>query len=571
MGQTRLLATTFFGRLFESDLMPQGLPQVQLVVWSLVFAGAPTLGLPMLVAKKYTRLYITGGLPLAMATDRAILFTLSMLSIGFVGLLIWDGIFPDKRDVRILGPLPIRARTFVVARLIALARVFVLFTAAICIPQAVFFGLLAGGYGDPAGLIRGPAAHFATAAAACVLVFSTLLALQCVLLSVLGRRAAQTASVLLQLAFAVGLIQLLFFLPQLSGVIRARDQMVGWSSAASLFPGVWFLAMYETLGGSGGANAATMAKLTAALTMIAPMLAVLLYAAVYQRLSSVALEGVPLRASPPLRMRRALSGADTPVASLRTAVRQFVLRTLVRTRQHRMILAVCLGVAVALVLSSILSLSLSRRPSPFRPGISLLSIPLVFQFLVLVGIRLVAAIPVEPKANWAFRAAEPIERPHAVDGVRDAMHRAVVVPTTLLALVEGQLLWGFIPALCHALFCWALGRLLVEILLMSLHKIPFTCSYLPGRARLRTMWPFYLMAFTTYCYTMAGLELVLLRTPTRLVAFSAFLFVAGQVAAMVRRRTLVAAPGLRFTEEDPDALFEGFRLSEGLAATRTVR
>ena len=569
VGQTRLLAQTFFGRLFESELMPQGLPQMQLLVWGLVFAGGPTLGLPLLLTKKYTRMYVTGGLPLAMATDRVILYTLSMLSIGFVGLLIWDGIFPDKRDVRILGPLPVRMRTFVAARLIAIGRLFVLFGAAICIPQTVIFGLLTWSYGDPAGLVRGLGGHFIAAAAACVFVFSTLVALQCLLLSTLGRRVAQRASVILQLTFAIALVQLLFFIPQIGEVLRNRDHMLASASGgAVLLPGVWFLGLYEVLGGFGGPAASSLARLAVMTPLIMLATAVLLYTASYKRLSRLALEGVAVKPKTERRpRRRAMAAESIPAHAITVAVRDFTMRTLVRTRQHRMILALYTGIALAVVLSSLLSLVLSRRGLSFKPSVPLLSIPLVLQFLPLLGIRMVAAIPAEPKANWLFRAAEPVERAHAIDGMRDAMNRAVVLPTTGVALLEGGLLWGIVPGICHALFCWALGRLLIEILLVGFFKIPFTCSYLPGRARIRTMWPFYLMAFTTYCYTLARVELALFRSPVRLLAFCAILLIARELVAYARRRALAGEAGLRFIEEDPDALFDGFRLSEGLAAT----
>lgn len=568
MSQTRLLARAFFGRLFESDLMPQGLPQVQVLVWGLVFAGAPTLGLPMLLVKKYTRLYITGGLPLAMATDRVILFTLSMLVMGVVGLLIWDGIFPDRRDMRILGPLPVTTGTFVAARLLALGRVFLLFAGAICIPQTVIFGLLAWSYGDPAGLVRGLPAHLLAATAACTVVFGTLLALQCLLLTFLGRRAAQRASVVLQILFAVGLVQLLFFLPQIGELLRVRGRVVDWGSStgAALLPGVWFFGLYEWLGGFGRRGSIELAQIAVTATGVSAVLSVALYAASYPRLARLALEGLPPKSGRPPRQRP--TGVVAEAVAIRTAVRLFVLRTLVRMRQHRMVLALYTGIALALVLSSIVALALQRKGPPLSvPGIPLLSIPLVLQFLPLIGIRMLAAIPAEPAANWIFRAAEPAVRAHAIDGTRDAMIRSVVVPTTVLAFVEGWFFWGPIAGVCHALFCWALGGMLVEILLATLVKIPFTCTYLPGRARVRTLWPFYLMAFTTYCYSMAGIERVLLRTPVRMVFVCAVLLLAGRLAMFARHRMIADAPGLRFCEEDPDALFEGFRLSEGLAAT----
>ncbi|HEV3486843.1 MAG TPA: hypothetical protein VG106_15635, partial [Vicinamibacterales bacterium] len=401
MSQARLLARTFFGRLFESDLMPQGLPQVQLLIWALVIAGAPTFGLPMLLVKKYNRLYIDGGLSLAMQTDRAILFTLSMLSIGFVGLLMWEGIYPDRRDVRILGPLPVRTRTFVEARLRALGRVFVLFAIAICVPQSILFGLLVWTYDDSAGLVRGIVAHLMAGAAACTFVFSTLLCLQCFLLLVLGRRAAQRASVGLQIAFAIALIQLLFFLPHLGDLLRNREQMMT-SGAAALVPGVWFMALYEWLSGMASRPTAVIARIVALAVGVALVLCVVLYAASYKRLSRLALEGI---SNAPARRKVERARHDRmPEDALRRAVRQFVVRTIVRSRQHRMILALYAGVAIAFVLSTIVALAMRRRGMVLStPSVSLLSIPLVLQFFPLVGVRLVAAIPAEPKANWVFR------------------------------------------------------------------------------------------------------------------------------------------------------------------------
>ena len=41
-----LLARTFFARFFESDLLPPGMPQAQIVVWSLAFLATPGLILP---------------------------------------------------------------------------------------------------------------------------------------------------------------------------------------------------------------------------------------------------------------------------------------------------------------------------------------------------------------------------------------------------------------------------------------------------------------------------------------------------------------------------------------------
>ena len=82
MQQTRLLARAFFSRLFESDLMPDGLPQVQLVIWGMLLAATPTTAYAMMLPKKYQ--YAQFFIPLGpeFDADRLSLITLSMIVIG---------------------------------------------------------------------------------------------------------------------------------------------------------------------------------------------------------------------------------------------------------------------------------------------------------------------------------------------------------------------------------------------------------------------------------------------------------------------------------------------------------
>ena len=55
----------------------------------------------------------------------------------------------------------------------------------------------------------------------------------------------------------------------------------------------------------------------------------------------------------------------------------------------------------------------------------------------------------------------------------------------------------------------------------SFWKIPFTCSYPPGKANVTLLWIFYWVAFTTYAYSMATLEAWMVRRPARLLWFYA--------------------------------------------------
>ena len=569
MHQTRLLARAFFTRLFESDLMPDGLPQVQLVIWGMLLAATPNTAYAIFALLKYSRAQFVMPLGPEFDVDRLILITLSMIAIGVVGLVIWDGVFPDRRDVRVLGVLPIPTRHFVLARLASLGRVLVLFATPLCLLQSVVFGLTVTGFGAPISRIHGIAAHFVTVAIACAFVFAALITAQCLLLLLFGRRAAQAASVTFQVLFAVGLVQLLFFLPELGRILRAGGASHEELSTLAALPPTWFFGLYEQLAGTARANSATLARLAVGLTIGAATTAVGLYAASYDRLSQRALEGAAPRASAPAfrpaGRNRWLPGVrNRPITE---AVRAFTIRTLFRSRTHRMMFAVYGGFAFAIILSSAVSIALRDRGAGFwEPGISMMSMPLVAQFLLLGAIRAIVAIPSEPKARWLFRVCEPVDRHAAVSGLRDAMLLLVVLPTTAFALVQGVVFWTPAAALSHAAFTFLLGRLLAEILMSRTGKLPFACTYFPGSSRIFSLWPLYLLAFFFYTVVFAAIDRALSSRPGKLAWFCLAATVAAEIIVLYRKHVLNAMTGLRFEEEDPQAIFQGFQLSEGLAA-----
>ena len=43
----------------------------------------------------------------------------TMLTVGLFAVLSWDSLFPDRRDVLVLSPLPVRARTIFLAKVAA--------------------------------------------------------------------------------------------------------------------------------------------------------------------------------------------------------------------------------------------------------------------------------------------------------------------------------------------------------------------------------------------------------------------------------------------------------------------
>ncbi len=121
--------------------------------------------------------------------------------------------------------------------------------------------------------------------------------------------------------------------------------------------------------------------------------------------------------------------------------------------------------------------------------------------------------------------------------------------------------WGWRTAVPHTIFAGLMALLLIEVLLLRLDKIPFTCTYLPGKANLRVMIIPYLFAFTTYSYSMTALELRLMRNPASFATFicAAFLLL---VAAVARRNRRLRQRGSFVYEINPLPAAEPLRLTQ---------
>jgi hypothetical protein len=61
-------------------------------------------------------------------------------------------------------------------------------------------------------------------------------------------------------------------------------------------------------------------------------------------------------------------------------------------------------------------------------------------------------------------------------------------------------------ALLHLGLGLLAASILIEALLLRLRKLPFTCSYLPGKGNFKVYWPLYLLGFASYCYLPAAVE-----------------------------------------------------------------
>jgi hypothetical protein len=564
--QVALIARATFGGLLQSDLMPAGM-QAQAVIWAAAFLATPAI-LPCaqdLAKYSFLRRFHPQLVESALWSDKGLFLLLSAGAIGIVAVVMWDTLFPSRRDVFTLGPLPVATHVQSAGRLGGLFTLFAVFVAALNAIPGVLFPLVSGG-----GLLtsfRSLIGHVVATLAADAFVFFGLTSVQGLLIVVTSRRAAERLAPMIQTAAVLTLLLgLLFFTPLRDATTHAlargslADPLLRWCPLA------WFIGLYETISGTSRPIMGWLALRGVLAGAIPLSVTIALYVLAFRRLCARAIE-TPARSTS--------SGLVTVIASVirvvfvrhpvEQAICAFTLRVLTRSRRHRMLLSIYLGGALALIGAGLLPDILNGQTGRFlHPTVATLAAPLILSAALAVGFRTLVAIPVDLPARWMFRslAISPLR---AGAGVHKAALIVVVVPVVMMAWLSGIALWDTATAWRHALFCASLSIFLTELLLVSYRGVPFAREYVPGASRFHVLWPLYLSAFIAYTFTAAALEHEILASGGLKPVVLTFLILAGAFAATrlwrASRETIVS-----FEVELPDETFAGFNLSEGLAA-----
>src|SRR5208337_3844534 len=113
--------------------------------------------------------------------------------------------------------------------------------------------------------------------------------------------------------------------------------------------------------------------------------------------------------------------------------------------------------------------------------------------------RAVFQFPAELASNWLFRLTESRWAEISRSATRKRVLVSGLAPVLLLLALATR-------SPLRILFQFAAGALLIELMFWAFDKVPFTCSYFPGRTNLSVLFVLYLYGFTTYSFNMADLE-----------------------------------------------------------------
>jgi hypothetical protein len=169
--------------------------------------------------------------------------------------------------------------------------------------------------------------------------------------------------------------------------------------------------------------------------------------------------------------------------SLHTAVVRFSARTLLRSRQHRVIFAAYAGIGFAIALAYASSLLYGKGARAWnQPNTHLLASSAVLLCFAVVGVRVVFAMPLALRANWIFRVTAVRASPLYFACVRRSLLVIAVAPVWVTSAVLFVSIWPWQQAAGHVIVLGLLGFITVDLSLHGFQKVPFACSYLPGKA-----------------------------------------------------------------------------------------
>jgi len=106
--QAETIARATLGGFLESDLVPSGM-QAPALIWAAAFLVTPALCLPAVHMVKYQfiRRYQPELVERALWNDRLLFLLLSAGAMGLIAVVLWDTLFPARRDAFVLTPMPI--------------------------------------------------------------------------------------------------------------------------------------------------------------------------------------------------------------------------------------------------------------------------------------------------------------------------------------------------------------------------------------------------------------------------------------------------------------------------------
>ena len=483
-GLTRHFFREFFYLRFLTDT---GADSVRRAIIGIV-SGLLALSIlfPQFVVGRYATMRTVTEYRRALLSDQLFTICVAMLVVGLVAALVCQSLFPNETDYRVLMALPVTRRLVFGTKMLAL----VLFASIFVLSTNLIFGLAfsaaAGGRWAEHGILRRIAAHATTVGLASVFAGASVMSVQGLIAVLLPRSWLRSVSVVTQTAMICALI---LSLPAIAHSSSYAALLQTRAALSFVVPPVWFLALEQVMLGQRDAFSIQLASL-ALLGLAAAILAVAgCYLTIYRRFDQLVLRSshVPWRG--PL-WPTWLGPSSANQRPAQRAIAAFTATTLRRTGLHQVVFCSLSAIGAAVSVNSVIGFESGVGPRGQAAMAwwfveAVLEMPLVFFFFGIAAVRTALLLPLDVRANWVFRLTEnPATQSQLLASIERSLIWLGVMPYLVVTLLIQTVLLGAEDALLAVIPTTLLGLLLVEWVLRHWHRIPFTCTYIPGKRQL---------------------------------------------------------------------------------------
>jgi len=443
----------------------------------------------------------------------------TMLVVGLVAVVSWDATFPDRRDVMVLCPLPVSPRMILVAKLAASAALISLAILTLNFATGFAWPLFIGAHHESGwGFLQSLSAYWFAIIAASGFLLCLVLSVQGLTALFLPRKIFLALSAFLQIT-AFGLVLGVYFLqPSITTVAAMAAPENHWVLAWS--PSFWFFALFNELNGSLPPQLnwlAARAWISLVLVVAGATTSMLLC---YFRTMKKTVEEPDL-----IPGGRGWHWSPRFGNALQTAIVLFSLRSIVRSRQHRLAFAFYLAVICSIALSWLRIELLGAGPAPLNA--EFMTDTIVMMGFAVFGLRSVFSLPISLNANWMLRTTQLRASEEYVVATRRTMLVLAVLPVWFISALLSLPLRPLHEVSGHLVLLALLGWIFVELCLIGFYKVPFTCSYLPGKVHVQVILWSFLILLVVFGMVTAEYEVPVLKDPIRTALTLVFLTVAG--------------------------------------------
>jgi hypothetical protein len=216
-----------------------------------------------------------------------------------------------------------------------------------------------------------------------------------------------------------------------------------------------------------------------------------------------------------------------------------------------MIFSFYLGIGLTIIIGYVNTTPAGLRSAKETISNSFLFASILMMILTVAALRVVASIPISLPANWIIRITQVRAARDYQKSIRFSWLTLAVTPVLLVVIAFVLVIYPWRNAIEHFGVMLCLGILLVELCLFTFPKIPFTCSYLPGKAQIHFVFWAGMLIFLRLLTEAARFEERLLNRPLSCLMAILVITSAALGIRYLSASRVAATEEMLFEEKDP--------------------